>query len=72
MPFDFQHLLIYLAVIAAVAWLVRGQFKRKGACGGSCGDCGAPIKRNPVIENLVRRQQGKEDCQHPEHRDGKA
>ncbi|MDP0499430.1 MAG: FeoB-associated Cys-rich membrane protein [Verrucomicrobiota bacterium JB022] len=59
MPTDLQSLLIYLIVATAVVWLVRGLiFRKKKACGGGCGgDCAAPVKRNPVIEKAVQRQQ---------------
>lgn len=57
MPLDIEHLLIYAIVLLALAWLVRGVFKKRAKKPGCGGDCGCEgVKRNPTIQRFLDRR----------------
>lgn len=57
MPTDFQHIVIYLIVLGALAMVVRFSLaarKRKPGCGQNCGCEG--VKRDPSIQRFIDRR----------------
>lgn len=59
MPTDFQSLVVYIIVALTLGFVLRGALRRRRgtACGRSCGCAKNEIKRDPVIERLVRQNE---------------